>query len=825
MHSGTGTLSAIDPANVAILAPNDTATFTSTYEITQADIDAGNIILNIAKAHGTPPGPIPLLPPTAYETVIPTAPAPKMTIQKSADIKSDVSEGETITYTYKVTNTGNVNITDVHITDVHNGTGTLSAITPVSVNLAPGDSQDFNSTYVVTQNDVYLGKAIINTATAHGRPLGPVPLLPPQAQETVTLESVTPAMTIQKSANKKTNITVGETITYTYTVTNTGNVDIHDVNVTDVHNGAGPLSAIAPANVVILVPGDIATFTSTYKMTQDDINLGVAITNIATAHGTPSGPVPLLPPKAQEVITPALGIPAMTIEKSANKKSNFKAGDTIIYTYLVTNTGNVNIDTVSVTDEHNGTGTLSPITPASVDLAPGNSQDFTATYVVTHDDIDAGVAITNIATAHGTPKTGILIPPKDKEIVTPEPPKPGIALIKTASVGGTGAVGDIITYRFAVTNTGNVELNDINISDLLPGLVLSGNPITSLAPGVTDSTSITGTYTITQTDINNGSIVNQATATGTTTSGKIVKDRSDHTDKTKDRPTSTPVLAPVPQPPVSTPTPVPVPTPAPVPTPPTDECGTAMDGPIAHNDYNRSKFNKVKHIVVLKNDEQRDLAIDRHSVRLIDADNNEVLTFYKENVGTWIVDTDTGEVLFDPDHDFMGSASVPYIIRDICGNRSNEAIMQLCVSSLLEIDSQKVLITEYGNTCMDIEIDSNRIGPDGLEAVKIEFIQPNHGRVTHHDGGTPKDPTDDKLCYLPEPNYNGKDEFTYQITGLEGITCPKKVIMDVQCASTQRSDSGDALENISIMIMMMLMGMLGLYYIRREELNNKKGEL
>ena len=97
--------------------------------------------------------------------------------------------------------------------------------------------------------------------------------------------------------------------------------------------------------------------------------------------------------------------------------------------------------------------------------------------------------------------------------------------------------------------------------------------------------------------------------------------------------------------------------------------------------------------------------------------------------------------------------------------------------------------------------------------------------MTLNDGGTAKDPTDDKLCYLPEPNYNGKDEFTYQITGLKGITCPKRVILDVQCASTQKSDSGDALENISIAIMMMLMGILGLYYIRREELNNKKGEL
>jgi hypothetical protein len=41
---------------------------------------------------------------------------------------------------------------------------------------------------------------------------------------------------------------------------------------------------------------------------------------------------------------------------------------------------------------------------------------------------------------------------------TPLTQTPRIALVKTAAVGGTGKVGDVITYTFAATNTGNTTL-------------------------------------------------------------------------------------------------------------------------------------------------------------------------------------------------------------------------------------------------------------------------------------------------------------------------------------------------------------------------------
>jgi uncharacterized repeat protein (TIGR01451 family) len=65
--------------------------------------------------------------------------------------------------------------------------------------------------------------------------------------------------------------------------------------------------------------------------------------------------------------------------------------------------------------------------------------------------------------------------------------------VKTAAVGGTGKVGDVITYTFAVTNTGNM-LTNVVVTDPMIGLTITGNPIAT-AVGASSS-AIKGTYTI-----------------------------------------------------------------------------------------------------------------------------------------------------------------------------------------------------------------------------------------------------------------------------------------------------------------------------------------
>ena len=522
VHSGTGTLSAITPASVATLAPTDSATFTATYVITQDDVDAQVPITNTASLSATAERGT-LAPLTADESVTVESPTPLLTLVKTASETLNVQEGDVITYSYDVENTGNVTMDNVSISDVHSGTGTLSTITPASVSLAPGDTQTFTATYVVTQDDIDAGTNITNIATANAVPQAGS-YTPITDDEVVTVDPASPDVIFNKIASKTAGLTVGETVTYTYDVENTGNVTLTSLSVADVHPGDGALSAITPASIASLAPGGTASFTATYVVTQGDIDAGVPIINTATLTATPTTGT-LNPVTATETITPETSGPALALEKTADVTSGLTLGQTVTYTYRVTNTGNVTMSDISVSDVHTGTGALSAITPASVPtLAVGDSVDFTATYVITQDDVDAVTPITNIATVAATPPSGTYVPATDDESVTPIAAAPELEIVKTADVTANAAVGDVITYTYRVTNTGNVTVNNVMVSDVHEGTGSLGpiSPANVATLAVGDFVEFTAQYTMTQDDIDAGVAVdNTATADATPVAGSL----------------------------------------------------------------------------------------------------------------------------------------------------------------------------------------------------------------------------------------------------------------------------------------------------------------
>ncbi|WP_159558241.1 DUF7507 domain-containing protein [Curtobacterium sp. 8I-2] len=457
-----------------------------------------------------------------------------MTVTKTATPDSATKVGDTVTYSFRATNIGNVTVRNVTVNEgAFSGTGTLSEINcPAGArSLAPGDSVTCTATYTLTQADVDAGM-VTNTATVSGDTPGGPPVTSPPSTTTVNVPA-DPSLTITKTSDTTTITRAGQEITYSFAVANTGNVTIDDVEVQDQDfTGTGALSAITcPSSSV--APGDTLTCTATYTVTQADVDAG-NLSNTATATGNPpGGGDPVVPETPSTVIVPVTPVASIGVVKSANvtSESNFTAGKTITYSFVATNTGNVTLSNVSIEEQaFSGTGELSTIDcpAAAASVAPEAQVTCTATYTLTQEDVNAG-EVTNAAVAHGTPPStvpGGELTSTPSNAVVPTPQNASMTVVKTSDVQKISKVGQKVTYSFRVTNTGNVTITDPKITDT--GFSGTGtlSAITcpaagdSLAPG--EAITCTATYAVTQADLDSGSLRNSATVTGNTPGGPPV---------------------------------------------------------------------------------------------------------------------------------------------------------------------------------------------------------------------------------------------------------------------------------------------------------------
>ena len=142
------------------------------------------------------------------------------------------------------------------------------------------------ATYTTTQADLNAG-SITNVGSVSGTPpTGPAVT---DTDDAVVTADQTPSISIDKTASPTTFGAVGTPISYTFLVTNNGNVTLDGVTVSDPHAGLSPISC-APAQGSSLAPGATMTCTATYTTTQADLNAG-SITNVGSVSGTPpTGP-------------------------------------------------------------------------------------------------------------------------------------------------------------------------------------------------------------------------------------------------------------------------------------------------------------------------------------------------------------------------------------------------------------------------------------------------------------------------------------------------------------------------------------------------------
>ena len=214
---------------------------------------------------------------------------------------------------------------------------------------------------------------------------------------TVTVNVVSSGIELTKVASSTPVTKAGDVITYTLTVRNTGTSALTNVVVTDAGADAG---SITPASIATLAPGASSTVTARHTLTQAEVNSG-SFSNQASVSGRNTlneivsdllSDDPNTPAPNDATVVAINGVASLTLVKTGVLSAD---GNTIAYTFTITNNGSVAISNVVLADAKLGlnrtiTGTM----------APGAVVTETVTYTLTQADKNAGT-VTNTARVDG----------------------------------------------------------------------------------------------------------------------------------------------------------------------------------------------------------------------------------------------------------------------------------------------------------------------------------------------------------------------------------------------------------------------------------------
>ena len=375
--------------------------------------------------------------------------------------------------------------------------------------------------------------------------------------------------------------------------------------------------------------------------------------------------------------------------------------------------------------------------------------------------------------------------------------------------------GEIVTYTFTITNTGNVNLTDIVLKDERIGI--SSLSLPDLAVGENTTTDIN--YTVTEQDAKEGNITNTADTEANTPDGSSITDKS------------TEVI---------------------IKTGIADVLAATL---IAKDDSSTGTFRSPVTIDVLANDIS-DIALDPATVMIFDPSSHAyVTTLTTTGEGTWSVDPTTGKITFTPEAGFVGDPQpISYTVEDMTGNLSNQATVSVFYT-----------IEQHISGAFWLDYNKNYHRDDNEKAIEgstVEILDENKNPVTPPSTGTvskrTKLITDDPNRYIVTPDSDGKyglpieagtyivkftfpasmyyDEgFSYNDYDDENITVEKnvlyrKVVIDhgeaksnvdaaVNCpCSDVVSDSADSLSPTALLLMLFTILSMVFYFSRSNTL-------
>ena len=351
-----------------VLAPGQIFTFTFT---TPTPPNAGTVFNLVTVSGRDDEGTVAVGTDTATVTV--TDRAPSLTVNKTAP--AGISEGNVVTYNFAITNTSPASTDPVTVTSVvDNVLGDLT-----SAANAAWIAQGHTGPIVLAQNEVFAfsfttpapldAGTVVNLVTVSGQDdEGNTATATDTA--TVLVTNVIPSITVEKSAPA--SVPEGNTITYSYTITNVSAASTDPVTVTSVvDNVLGNLTAAANAawlaqgntGPIVLQKSESFTFTFTTLAPE---NAGSVVNTVGVVANDNEGSTTTAVDTATVEVTNVT--PSITIDKTA--PASVVEGNTITYTFAITNTSLASTDPVTVTSVIDDV--LGDLTAAAIAANGGN---------------------------------------------------------------------------------------------------------------------------------------------------------------------------------------------------------------------------------------------------------------------------------------------------------------------------------------------------------------------------------------------------------------------------------------------------------------------
>lgn len=266
-------------------------------------------------------------------------------------------------------------------------------------------------------------------------------------------------LALVRTASPTTYGAVGQTITYGYTLTNSGATTLGPAQfaVSDSRVGGGSPFACGAASTTLAAGASVACSAGT-AVTQADLDSG-SIDSTATASGGGATSAPAT------ISVSATQSPALSLSRTASPTSYSALGDAVVLGYTVVNSGNVTLGPAQFTISDSAFGTTPFACGATSTLAPGSAVSCSATYTVTQADLDAGSLTSSASATGGGPTSPVVTTTIQKAATT----------ASTTFTGSVSAKKTTKSFPLAVgngTTAGTLQFSTSGKTKTAPSLTL-----------------------------------------------------------------------------------------------------------------------------------------------------------------------------------------------------------------------------------------------------------------------------------------------------------------------------------------------------------------